>query len=267
MLHEAIVKILHAKNCEMNTKDISDEVNKRKVYAKKDGSDITAFQIHGRTKNYPKLFTRRGSSVGLVEWISKPKVSGSQLLEEPSIAVALPEISWIQAHVTTITFLENSNFINIGLIKNLFSSGLPSLPELGSCGLYAISIPKNYKPTFISPEQTRVKKNVLYPWPIEKLNDKWVDTVDIIYYGLAGKSSPRSLRKRIGDLINHGLGKTTDRGPHKGGEILWQLQGYEEFSIWIKPTGCPPEPRDCEHRLLIQFHKNTGKLPFANRQF
>jgi hypothetical protein len=90
--------------------------------------------------------------------------------------------------------------------------------------------------------------------------------VDIVYYGLAGFKSPRSLKKRLSDLINHGLGKTRDNGPHKGGEIMWQLQGYEGFSVWIKPTGYPPEPRKCEHGLLVKFRENTGKLPFANRQ-
>ena len=64
-LHEAIKIILEEKGSEMTTKRIADELNNRRLYTKKDGSAITAFQIHGRTKNYPHVFTRDGSKVGL----------------------------------------------------------------------------------------------------------------------------------------------------------------------------------------------------------
>lgn len=50
----------------MTTQAIADELNHRKWYQKGDGSAITAFQIHGRTKNYSNLFVRNGSLVSLV---------------------------------------------------------------------------------------------------------------------------------------------------------------------------------------------------------
>lgn len=66
-LHEAIIIILKEKGGEMSTTEIARELNKKKLYTKKDGSKITDFQVHGRTKNYPKYFTRNGSKVGLVK--------------------------------------------------------------------------------------------------------------------------------------------------------------------------------------------------------
>ena len=63
-LHEAIQIVLREKGRIMTTQEIANELNQRKLYTKRDGSDITAFQIHGRTKNYPHLFTRDGSKVG-----------------------------------------------------------------------------------------------------------------------------------------------------------------------------------------------------------
>ena len=69
------------------------------------------------------------------------------------------------------------------------------------------------------------------------------------------------------EKLNHGNGKTTDRGPHKGGEILWQLKGYEKFKVWVLPTTGPPVPRINEENLLKRFYDLIGKLPFANRQF
>lgn len=64
-LHKAIKLILEEKVVEMSTQQIADELNKRKLYSKKDGSLITDFQVHGRTKNYPNLFIRIGNNVAL----------------------------------------------------------------------------------------------------------------------------------------------------------------------------------------------------------
>jgi hypothetical protein len=64
-LHEAIVKLLQQTGHSMTTQQIADELNRNGWYEKKDRSEITAFQIHGRTKNYPKLFVRNGTTVSL----------------------------------------------------------------------------------------------------------------------------------------------------------------------------------------------------------
>jgi len=65
-LHEAIQVVLRETGREMTTIEIANELNKRKLYAKKDDSQITDYQVHGRTKNYPKVFTRNGNRVGLI---------------------------------------------------------------------------------------------------------------------------------------------------------------------------------------------------------
>lgn len=64
-LHEAIVNVLKAKGSPMTTQQIADELNDNGWYSKKDGSAISAFQIHGRTRNYSHLFHREGSTVSL----------------------------------------------------------------------------------------------------------------------------------------------------------------------------------------------------------
>ena len=51
----------------MTTEKIAEAVNERDNYRKKDGSAVTAFQIHGRTRNYAHLFEREGSKVRLRE--------------------------------------------------------------------------------------------------------------------------------------------------------------------------------------------------------
>ncbi|MCX5634237.1 MAG: HTH domain-containing protein [Planctomycetota bacterium] len=66
-LHEAIIQVLRENGHEMKTQEVADEINRQRLYAKKDRTEVTAFQIHGRAKNYPQLFTRKGSLVGIVE--------------------------------------------------------------------------------------------------------------------------------------------------------------------------------------------------------
>ena len=67
-LHNAIEQLLKL-NGSMTTQQIADKLNFNKWYKKKDGSIIQAFQIHGRTKNYPDIFGRDGSTVFLIEEI------------------------------------------------------------------------------------------------------------------------------------------------------------------------------------------------------
>jgi len=64
-LHAEIIAIL-IENGDgwMTTKEIAKAVKQRGIYKKRDGtSDVTPFQVHGRTKNYPNLFERDRSRV------------------------------------------------------------------------------------------------------------------------------------------------------------------------------------------------------------
>jgi hypothetical protein len=64
-LHEELVAILRERGTAMSTKELAAEVNRRGRYRKRDGTPITDYQVHGRTKNYPKLFERDGTTVRL----------------------------------------------------------------------------------------------------------------------------------------------------------------------------------------------------------
>lgn len=65
-LHEAIRIVLEDAGGSMTTREIAAELNRRGLYTKKDGTEITDFQVHGRTKNYPNLFHREGTTVSLI---------------------------------------------------------------------------------------------------------------------------------------------------------------------------------------------------------
>jgi len=65
-LHNELADILGARgNAWMTTSELANAVNDRGHYLKKDASSVTAFQIHGRARQYPKLFERHGSRIRL----------------------------------------------------------------------------------------------------------------------------------------------------------------------------------------------------------
>lgn len=76
-LHQAIQGILLEVARPMTTTEIASVINNQRSYVKGDGSPVDAFQIHGRTKNYPHLFSRSGSTVGLVQWGDGQPIQGS----------------------------------------------------------------------------------------------------------------------------------------------------------------------------------------------
>jgi len=84
-LHAAIEKLLQQTGRQMTTQEIADSLNKKNWYQKKDGSKITDFQIHGRTKNYPQLFNRGGATVSLaghsITKLTKPKVVSKPVIK------------------------------------------------------------------------------------------------------------------------------------------------------------------------------------------
>jgi hypothetical protein len=278
-LHEEIVQILKEAGKPLPTSQIADLANNRKNYTKSDGSEISPFQIHGRTRNYSNLFLRKKALVGLkgrdevsIDKIQYDNPSGGDYRANNPLTnyvykYAITEHFPENEKVHEKEFLTKSGFINIGTIHNPQENGFSKIPELNSSGIYAITKPNDYLPAFLTPYETKINGNVICPWEVERLADKWLEDVDVLYYGLAGATSPRTLKSRLTDLLNHSKGLITDRGPHRGGEIIWQLKGYENFEIWILSTGNPPEPRILEEKLLRQFYLITGKLPFANRKF
>lgn len=74
-LHDAIrVVLLGRKSRTATTKEISDEIQKRGLYTRKDGNAPRAKQIHARVRQYPALFEFAGS--GQVRLIADSRSSG-----------------------------------------------------------------------------------------------------------------------------------------------------------------------------------------------
>ena len=76
-LHEAIIQVLKTAGRPMSTTEIADKLNHNGLYRKRDGSAISAFQIHGRTRKYSHLFDRDGSMVSLKDQKGTPQKNTS----------------------------------------------------------------------------------------------------------------------------------------------------------------------------------------------
>lgn len=75
-LHEAMCQILaEHDNRWMTVREIADEANGRRLYRKKDGSDIEPNQIHARAKNYDQLFEKNGPEVRMRTEIADKRVA------------------------------------------------------------------------------------------------------------------------------------------------------------------------------------------------
>ncbi len=268
-LHEAIEKVLKENGKPLKPSEIASILNEIKIYQKRDSSRIKSDQISARVNNYPSYFFKKNGLIYLNNWNSRTEKTKMTIPEKKEFASINTESLTIKliGNPSNIDFLSKNNFEKIGTLSQLLKNGLPNNEKLNLCGIYAISIPNDYLPEYYSPEEIINRGNVTKPWTIEKLKNKWVSGSELVYYGLAGKKSFRSLNDRLNDLLRHGNGKISTRGPHKGGEILWQLKNYECFEIWILPTSGPPEPRNYEELILRTFYKEKNKLPFANRQF
>ncbi len=274
-LHEAIAETLREAGHILTTAEIAAEVNRRRSYLKRAGTPVTAFQVRGRTKNYSGLFTRDRTLVGLCEWCGRAKMVGRYSSgHSPGYSdradgggdIGPGFVPSRNQDVGKLTFLEASGFVRLGTVAELMRSGLPRDATLGRCGVYAIATPASYVPEYVLPNAAEAAGNVIRPWPRGKLAGRWVEGANIVYYGVAGRHQPRPLRERLDDLVRHASGRTTDRGPHKGGEIVWQLVGYEDFSVWAFATPDPPAPRLTEVALLSAFEARYHASPFGNRQ-
>lgn len=119
-LHEAIEKLLNQKGKAMTTSEISTELNKNKWYQKKDASEITPYQIHGRTKNYPNLFDKNGALVSLTGKMTNREAPKKEVISKKEI---VPKVKLIKT-VSDISLREEmlmneNNFRSAAIIDSL----------------------------------------------------------------------------------------------------------------------------------------------------
>jgi hypothetical protein len=218
------------------------------------GSNWTLAQQHVDAARAWRAGSRRPS----------PHTPGSRVPSAGPAAAAQPEIRWDPRLQRSFRRQRFRGFVPLGdavadrqafLIKHEHDL-------LDSAGVYGVFASIDWTPKW----KTRGRfSNVITPWPLAQLRERWVEDVELIYIGCAGATaSSRKLSKRISDLLKHGAGQISTSGPHKGGERLWQCIGWEDFTLAWKAYGPYPEPHDLEVAIGQRFQHLTGQLPFAN---
>ena len=257
-LHEAIVKVLRLRGRPMSAAEIASDLNSKLLYERKDGKPIGGSQVSARVRNYPDLLCRVPEGIWLAAGLNHDHVvSASQ--PKPGGSAGTFGLKWPSD-------VQSPAFRSLGTMARLVSEGLPSHSWLSKCGVYVVLAPKDFDCRFLDSESVSAARNVIRPWSQTRLEGKWVPGTRIVYIGLAGRRNPRSLRVRIRELIRHAGGHTTSSGPHKGGEILWQLDNWGQLELYATATEDPPVPRAVESQLNDSFVAQFGKLPFGNRQ-
>ena len=64
-LHEAMALVLREKGSSMSAREIADEINRRGLYRKADGSPLDVGQVHARVHRYAHMFQRRNRRIEL----------------------------------------------------------------------------------------------------------------------------------------------------------------------------------------------------------
>jgi hypothetical protein len=205
-LHEAIVRVLQAKGTSMTTQEIADELNRNGLYSKRNGSAITDFQIHGRTRNYGHLFHREGSTVSL------RSKTGHDIPEKRTNAIQpqrkLTKVEQLTDELALKVLMNENNFKSAGGIDKLV---------LDRPGLYCIRIDK--------PESL--------PEPFATyLKDR---NHNIIYIGIATQSLKtrflgQELRAKGHGTFFRGIGAVLGYKPPKGSLVNKKNKNNYKFS-------------------------------------
>lgn len=161
--------------------------------------------------------------------------------------------------ITGRRWLEKNRFDGFLKIRELRTSSLNEVPD--SPGVYVILRETGQPPRFLERSTGGHFKEKDPTVPLGELDAAWVPGSKIVYIGKAGHASePPTLRTRLRQYLEFGRGKPVG---HWGGRFIWQLADADDLTVCWRPTG-GEEPRDVEQRMLAEFEREHGRLPFAN---
>lgn len=128
-------------------------------------------------------------------------------------------------------------------------------------GIYLIAR-KSRKPVRFLPRSTGGRFKRRDPTvSVDKLRKRWLSAPVVLYIGKAGAADQlTSLHGRLRSYMQFGL---TCPCAHWGGRYIWQLADASRLLVFWKETP-GSQPASVEARLLGEFRRKYGQLPFAN---
>ncbi len=156
-------------------------------------------------------------------------------------------------------FLERAGFRGFLSVRDLRVSTLEDAPAFP--GVYVILRESAEPPLFLDRSVGGHFKGKDPSVPVDELKRQWVAESSIVYIGKAGRlGKPPTLRKRLKQYLDFGDGKLVG---HWGGRLVWQLKDAEDLVVCWRPTN-DEDPGDVEEKMLTEFERCHGRLPFAN---
>jgi hypothetical protein len=152
----------------------------------------------------------------------------------------------------------DSGFVGFKTVFELWSD-ISVIPN--EKGIYLIINPECSMKTFLSQGVGGYFKGKEPNVSLQQLDEKWINDCHILYIGKAGgNASTATLRKRLKQYMDFGKGKPVG---HYGGRFIWQIANHKNLIVAWKTTPAS-DPREEEKKLIQEFAKYYGKIPFAN---
>ena len=155
--------------------------------------------------------------------------------------------------------LKQKGFGGFLSIEGLRRGAIATVPE--KRGTYAVVREPTDKPTYLEVNPAWHHKGRDPTVSCSCLEKNWVPEASVLYFGETGglaRKPGRTLKKRIGELVDFGDGKPAS---HWGGRLIWQLSGSENFLIAWCVTNDPITLKVC---MIKQFITEYCRYPFAN---
>jgi hypothetical protein len=232
-LHEEILAILLDKGGGwMSTRQLAEEINRRGIYQKRDGSPISAYQIHGRTRNYADLFEQSGSQVRARALGERPARSASDHTRV-QLDVAQP--------IAPVAFAPSSARIALeaGRALPIDSAEVPNRPGLyaihGAAGVWrqlGLGDPPDDRPLYVGKAEDSLASR------------------DLRTHFETGKTGSSTLRRSVAALLASELGlEARPRNPEKPGYFSnygiepagdARLTGWMRANLALATWAAPP---------------------------
>ncbi len=153
--------------------------------------------------------------------------------------------------------LKKRGFTECYSVKNPLGIWDAHKPPLGK-GIYLVIWNRKNRPEFRDQGTWKGFKRLHVSTDV--LKAKWVKNALIIYVGANEEDKKGNLKDRIEQLIDFGSGNGTT---HRGGRYMWQIKNAKDLKICWK-TVADDKQEDEKKKMLAEFKRTHGKLPFAN---
>ncbi len=258
MLHYAMEQLLIEVGAPVNASELAQQVNKRGLYRKRDGSPVAPDQIRARARQYGHVFAQSAGIVSLVRWGDAA----------PERARAVTPIAHLPRQTTEPVKLDGSAETPLLAPESFRMAASVDGEVPDRAGLYAI----------------RVRDRLALPEPFRTHSERRGH--DLLYIGIARGSLSRrflgqELRARGHGTFFRSIGAILGYRPGAGSLIgkkntrNYTFAAHDELAIidWINrnllvnwvTTDADHEAEESlflrKHRPLLNLQGNPGKLP------